>query len=320
MKSRKVLITRRIPDKAEKLLKKKGFDVVIGADDKGLSKNELVRLGRDADGIISMLSDKFDESVIKKLHKCKVIANYAVGFNNIDLKAAKEYGIAVTNTPDILTDATADIAMGLAVAAARNFIAGDKIVRDGKFDGWKPLLMLGSEFRGKTFGIIGAGRIGQATARRAAAFGSKIIYYNRSKKADFEKELGAKKVSLNKLIATSDFISIHLPLTEKTFHILNTENMRNLKKGVVIVNTARGEVIDEKELIKLLKNGTVFAAGLDVYENEPKVKRAFLKLNNVILLPHIGTATFEARNKMAELTAQNVINVLKGKTPVTPVL
>ena len=317
--SKKILITRRIPDAAENLLKKNGFEVLIGSDERGLSKKELMELGKDADGIISMLSDKFDGSVLKKLKKCKVIANYAVGYNNIDLKAAKEMGIKVTNTPDILTDATADIAMGLAIAAARNFVVGDKLVRDGKFEGWKPLLLLGPEFRGKTFGIIGAGRIGQATARRAAAFGSKIIYFNRSKKYDFEKELNAKKVSLNKLLTISDFISLHLPLTDKTYHILNADNMKNLKEGVIIVNTARGEVIDEKELIKLLKKRKVFAAGLDVYENEPQVKKAFLKMDNVILLPHIGTATFEARTKMAELTAKNIINILKGKPAITPV-
>ncbi len=317
--SKKILITRRIPDAAENLLKKNGFEVLIGSDERGLSKKELMELGKDADGIISMLSDKFDGSVLKKLKKCKVIANYAVGYNNIDLKAAKEMGIKVTNTPDILTDATADISMGLAIAAARNFVVGDKLVRDGKFEGWKPLLLLGPEFRGKTFGIIGAGRIGQATARRAAAFGSKIIYFNRSKKYDFEKELNAKKVSLNKLLTISDFISLHLPLTDKTYHILNADNMKNLKEGVIIVNTARGEVIDEKELIKLLKKRKVFAAGLDVYENEPQVKKAFLKMDNVILLPHIGTATFEARTKMAELTAKNIINILKGKPAITPV-
>ncbi len=318
--SKKILITRRIPDAAENLLKKNGFEVLIGSDERGLSKKELMELGKDADGIISMLSDKFDGSVLKKLKKCKVIANYAVGYNNIDLKAAKEMGIKVTNTPDILTDATADIAMGLAIAAARNFVVGDKLVRDGKFEGWKPMLLLGPEFRGKTFGIIGAGRIGQATARRAAAFGSKIVYFNRSKKNDFEKELNAKKVSLNKLLTISDFISLHLPLTDKTYHILNADNMKNLKEGVIIVNTARGEVIDEKELIKLLKKRKVFAAGLDVYENEPQVKKAFLKMDNVILLPHIGTATFEARTKMAELTAKNIINILKGKPAITPVI
>ncbi len=316
----KILITREIPDVAEKLLKKKGFEVVVGPSDKGLSRQELLSLGADADGIISMLSDKFDEKVLRKLKKCKVISNYAVGYNNIDLSVAKKLGLRITNTPDILTDATADIAMGLAVAAARSFVRGDTMVREGKFVGWAPKLLMGPEFRGRTFGIIGAGRIGQETARRAAAFGSKIIYFSRSKKPDFEKELNAKKVSLNKLISSADFISLHLPLTETTYHILNEENMKNLKKGVVIINTARGEVIDENVLIKLLKNGTVFAAGLDVYEKEPKVKKAFLKLENVVLLPHIGTSTFEARNRMAELTAKNVINVLSGKEPITPVV
>ncbi len=314
-----VLITRKIPNKAIELLENQGFRVIIGSKTKSLTKEALIRKAKNADGIISMLSDKFDKEAIDALQRCKVIANYAVGFNNIDVAYAKEKGITVTNTPDILTDATADIAIGLALAAARNFIKGDELVRSGKFNGWAPELLLGKDFKGKTFGIIGAGRIGQATARRAKAFGCKIVYYSRKKKTDFENELKAKKVSLNKLLATSDFISIHVPLTEKTFHLLNKENMQRMKNGVVIINTARGEIIDEKALIELLKSGKVFAAGLDVYENEPNVKREFLKMKNVVLLPHLGSATFETREAMAKLAAENVIAVLKGKKPLTPV-
>ncbi len=314
-----VLITRKIPDVARELLENKGYKVILGAKNKSLSRERLIRKGKSADAIISMLSDKFDKEVIDNLKRCKIIANYAVGYNNIDTEYAKRKGIVVTNTPDILTDATADVAMGLAIAAARNFIAGDEFVRAGKFEGWAPELLLGKDFKNKIFGIVGAGRIGRATARRAKAFGCKIVYYSGSKKPEFEAETGAKKVSLNKLLAISDFISLHVPLTDKTFHLLNEENMARIKKGAVIVNTARGEVIDEKALIKLLKNGTVFAAGLDVYENEPNVKRQFLKMKNAILLPHLGSGTFETRAEMALLAAKNVIRTLEGKELLTPV-
>ncbi len=316
---KRILITRQIPAVAREMLENQGFRVIIGSKNKPLGKEELIKKARNTDAVISMLSDKFDSAVIDKLNRCKIIANYAVGYNNIDVQYANKKGIVVTNTPDILTDATADIAMGLALAAARNFVKGDELVRSGKFDGWAPELLLGKDFKGKVFGIIGAGRIGQATARRAKAFGCKIVYYSRTKKSDFEKELGARKVSLNKLLKTSDFISVHVPLTEATFHLLNNENMELLKNGVVIVNTARGEVIDEKALIKHLKKGTVFAAGLDVYENEPNVKKEFMKLKNVVLLPHLGSGTFETRAEMAKLAATNVIRVLKGKKPLTEV-
>jgi glyoxylate reductase len=315
----KVLITRDIPETAEKLLKKNNFEVKVHRSQLPLSFNEFAEIGKDVSAIIPVLSDKIDKKLLSKLPNLKIIANYAVGYNNIDLIEAKKRNIVVTNTPNILTDATADLAMGLAIAASRSFGVGERMVREGKFNGWSPKMLLGPQLKGAVFGIIGAGRIGQATAKRAAAFGAKIIYYSRTRKPEFEDNLVAKKVSLNKLLATSDFISIHVPLTDKTFHMLNAENMNRLKKGVVIVNTARGEIMDENVLIKMLKNGTVFAAGLDVYEKEPKVKKTFLKLENVVLLPHLGTATFETRSAMAKLAAENVINVLKGKAPLTPV-
>ncbi len=316
---KKVLITRKIPEPAKSMLEKAGFKVITGSQKRSLAKDELIKKAKSADAIISMLSDKFDAEVIEKLDRCKIIANYAVGYNNIDVEFANSRGITVTNTPDILTDATADIAFGLAIAAARNFIAGDELVRAGKFNGWEPELLLGKDFKNKVFGIVGAGRIGQATAKRAKAFGCKIVYFSRTRKPDFEKETRAKKVSLNRLLKISDFISLHVPLTDKTSHLLNSENMANIKKGAVIINTARGEIIDEKVLIKMLKNGDIFAAGLDVYENEPNVKKEFLKMKNVVLLPHLGSGTFETRSEMAKLAAKNVINVLNGKKPVTPV-
>ena len=315
----KVLITRKIPSVAEELLTKHGFDVTVYKKNKPISSSELIKLGKNSDGLLTLLSDKIDKSVIDKIPHLKIIANYAVGFNNIDVRYAKTKGIIVTNTPDILTDATADIAMGLILACSRRFCEADSFMREGKFNGWKPDLFLGPGLKNKTLGIIGAGRIGQATALRAKAFGMKIIYFSRSKKPDFENELGAKKVSLSKLMRTADVISLHVPLTPDTYHLLDKEKLDLMKPEAIIVNTARGEVIDEKYLIKLLRKKKIFAAGFDVYEGEPVVNESLFKLKNVVLLPHIGSATIETRNKMAELAAKNIINVLKGKNPITPV-
>lgn len=315
----KVFITQTLPGNAVDLLIDKGFDVTVFGKDRQITKAELIKYGKDADGIISLLSDKIDNEVISKLEKCRVIANYAVGYNNIDLQAAKERSIVVTNTPDILTDATADIAMSLVLACSRNIVTGEKVVREGKFRGWKPRLLLGIELRGKTFGIIGSGRIGYATALRAKAFGTEIIYYSRSRNEKLEKETGAKKVSLTTLMKKSDIVSLHIPLTKETNQLLDKEKLSLLKKTAIVINTSRGEVIDEKELIKMLKAGRIFSAGFDVYENEPQVNKDLLKLKNVVLLPHIGSATIEARTKMAELCAKNVINVLKGKKALTEV-
>lgn len=315
-----VFITDNIPEAAAELLKKHNIDYKIYKAQKSIGKTNLIKKCKSADGIISMLNTPFDEEVINSLNNCKVIANYAVGFNNIDLRAAEKKNIIVTNTPDILTDATADLAMSLVLACARRIGEGEQFVREEKFIGWKPQLLLGIELRGKIFGVIGAGRIGQAAAQRAKAFGTKIIYFNRSKKYEFEKETGAKKVKLETLLKTSDIISIHLPLNETTANLLNKSNMHLMKPMAILINTARGEIIDENVLIQMLKKKQLFSAGLDVYASEPNVKKGFLNLRNVILLPHVGSGTIEARNKMAELAAKNVVNVLSGKKPLTPVV
>ena len=274
---------------------------------------------KDADAVISLLSDKIDKEVIDNMRRCKIIANYAVGFNNIDLAYAKSKGIIVTNTPDVLTDATADLAMTLILSCARRFHEAEKLVREKKFKGWAPELLLGYDLKCKTLGIIGAGRIGQATALRALGFGLKILYYNRTRKTEFENQTKAKKVSMNLLLKKSDFISIHLPLTNETKLLINRNNMKYLKPNAIVINTARGEIIDEEYLIQLLKSRKIFAAGFDVYENEPKLNPKLLKLENAILLPHIGSATVETRNAMAELAAKNVINVLNHKKALTQI-
>ena len=315
----KVFITRKIPDNAQELLRKAGFKVSVFNKDRAITKDELIKFAKNADAIIPLLSDKITKAVIDSLPMCKVIANYAVGYNNIDVKYAKSKGIIVTNTPDVLTDSTADIAIGLTLACARHICTAQNFVLKQKFTGWKPKLFLGIELKNKIFGVVGAGRIGQETAKRAKSFGMKIIYYNRSRKIEFENETNAKKVSLKKLLKISDVISLHLPLTDSTFQFLNKENLDLLKSTAILINTARGEIVDEKYLIKLLKGKKIFAAGFDVYEGDPKVNKALLNLQNVVLLPHIGSATFDARNKMAELAARNIISVMNGEKPITPV-
>jgi glyoxylate reductase len=315
----KILITRKLPDIAEKLLRKYKFDIIRNHTDSPMSRNDLILRGRDADAILPLLTDRFDAALISKLDKCKIISNYAVGYNNIDIMAATQKNIFVTNTPGILTDATADLAIALLLCCARRIVESDSYLRAGRFKGWEPELLLGTGLDGKTLGIIGAGRIGRATAIRARAFGINIIYTNRSRKPEFEAETGAQKVSISNLLKKSDFVSIHIPLTPDTKHYLNIDKLELLKPGAILINTSRGELIDERHLIKMLKTKRIFAAGLDVYDNEPKINKQLFKLNNVVLLPHIGSATVEARGRMAELAARNIINVLRGKLPLTPV-
>ncbi len=315
----KVVITREIPSVAGEMLKTEGFEVKTIAKKRAARKDEILWFGKNADALLTLLSDKIDKEIIDNLKQCRIIANYAVGYNNIDVEYAKSKGIVVTNTPDILTDATADIAMALMLAVARRIPEGDNFMRSGKFNGWEPKLLLGVSLSRKTFGIVGAGRIGQAAAKRAKAFGMKIVYYNRRKKEDFENETGAKKVSLKKLFRTSDVISVHLPLTDNTYHLINKEVLQLMKPKAIFVNTARGEIVDEKFLIATLKKKKIFGAGFDVYEGEPNVNKELFKLKNVVLLPHLGSANEETRDKMAELAAKNIIRVLKGKKAVTPV-
>lgn len=315
----KVFLTRSLPGDIEKILRKEGHTVVTYKKDKPISKNELIKNAKNTDAVISLLTDKIDTEIIDNLEKCKIIANYAAGYNNIDINYAKSKNIVVTNTPDILTNATADIALTLALACSRNVIEGHELVKKNKFKGWAPKLLLGVELTGKTVGIVGAGRIGQAAAKRFKAFDTKIIYYNRSRKAKFEKQVGAKKVSLKKLMTDSDIISLQIPSTKDTYHLLDKEHLSLMKPNAILINIARGEVVDEKYLIKLLKKGKIHSAGFDVYENEPNIDSELLKLPNVVLLPHLGSATVETRTKMAHLCVENVIRVLAGKPPKTKV-
>ncbi|HEX9252763.1 MAG TPA: D-glycerate dehydrogenase [Ignavibacteriaceae bacterium] len=313
----KIFITRIIPSIGIELLKKKGFEVFVYKQDKSIPRKDFIEAIKNCDAVISLLTDKIDKEVIDKMKSCKVIANYAVGYNNIDIEYARSNGIVVTNTPDVLTDSTSDLTMALVLNCARRIPESEKLIRSGKFVGWKPQLLLGMELRDKYFGILGAGRIGTEAAKRAHAFGCKIIYYSNNKNTFLESKLTAKKLSLNSILKKSDILSIHLPLTPKTYQLLNKNNLHLLKKSSILINTARGEIVDEKVLIAMLKSKKIFAAGLDVYENEPNIKKEFFDLENVILLPHIGSATNESRNNMSLLAAKNVIAVLSGKKAIT---
>jgi glyoxylate reductase len=269
--------------------------------------------------LICLLSDKINKEVIEKLPSLKIIANYAAGFNNIDVKYAQEKGLVVSNTPDVLTDSTADLTVALILACSRRIAEGIELVKSNNFTGWSPKLLLGKELNKKTIGIIGMGRIGFAVAKRLHAFGCKIVYYSNKRNIQTDEKLSAKFVNLNQLMKISDIISLHIPLNDRTKNLIDKNKLNLMKKDAILVNTARGEVLDEKYLISMLKRKRIFAAGFDVYQNEPEINPDLLKLENVITLPHIGSATYESTSKMSELVAKNVIAVLSGKKPITPV-
>ena len=313
---RKIFITKQIPEAGLELLRKKGYTITMRKKKSIITQQELLRGTKNADALLCMLTDPVTKKVVESMQQCKVISTYAVGYNNIDVATATEKGITVTNTPGVLTDATADIAFGLLLAAARLFIPGDKMTRDGKFIGWDPMLLLGKPVAGKTLGIIGAGRIGSAMAARGAGFGMKILYYSRTRKPQLERRLKARKAGLQPLLKQSDFISLHCPLTPKTHHLLGKKELKLMKPSAVLINTARGEIVDEKALAKALRKKEIFAAGLDVYEREPKVERSLLSLPNVVLLPHLGSGTDETREEMARIAARNIIGVLEGRGKV----
>ena len=311
-----VFITRQIPEEGIKLLKKYCQTVEVNPYDRPLSYDELLRQVKGRDAILTMLSDRIDAYLISESNGLKVIANYAVGYDNIDIKAATAKGIVVTNTPGVLTDSTADMAWALLFAITRRIVEGDRLTRAGKFVGWAPMLLLGGDIVGKTLGIVGAGRIGTAMTMRARGWYMKVLYTTQSNRnVVLEEILGAKRVDLETLLKESDFISIHTPLSEKTKHLIGTKELSLMKKTAYLINTARGAVIDEEALVIALRNKQIAGAGLDVYEEEPKLKPGLAELDNVVLAPHLGSATIEARTKMSVIAAENIIAVLNGQKP-----
>lgn len=313
--SMKVFSTYHLPGNLEEKFQSHNIQYTENPFNRSLTRDEIIQMAKDCDGLISLLSDNIDKEVIGSLTCCKIIANYAVGFNNIDLDSAKANGIVVTNTPGILTDATAEITFALILAAARNLRAGEMMVRENRFTGWKPELLTGPGLSGKVLGIVGAGRIAQAVARIAVAFKMKMIYYSRSRKPEMPGEFS----DLENLMRTSDFISLHIPLNPETRGLISAPMLELMKKDAVFINTSRGEIVNEKHLIGILKNNNIYAAGFDVYTNEPAIDPELLSLDNAVLLPHLGSATFETRKAMAHLAADNIIAVLTGDKPLSPV-
>ena len=313
----KVLVTREIPEAGLRLLEE--FDVTVlseGPPERG----ELLEAVRGVDGILSTLTEQIDAELIDAAgENLKVVANMAVGYDNVDLETAKERGVVVTNTPEVLNETTADTAFMLMLAAARRLGEGERLVRAGEWEAWGPKMVLGPDVWGKKLGIIGFGGIGQAIARRAKGFGMEIFYTGRSRKEEAEKELEARYLELDELLESCDFVSINTPLTDETMHLIGAEELEKMKREAVLVNTSRGPIVDEGALADALEEGRIFAAGLDVYEEEPKVHPKLLELENVVLAPHIGSASIETRDKMAETAAEDLRAVLRGEEPKNPV-
>jgi glyoxylate reductase len=289
-----------------------GLDVTWLSTDQPTPRGEWV-------AIVPLLSRWVGGTELKILPKLRIVANCAVGYNNVDLVAAEMRGVLVTNTPGVLTESTADLTWALILATARRLVEGVDLVRSGKWTGWHPEQLLGLELRGKVLGLLGAGRIGQAVGRRAPGFGMRILYAARGAKADFEKETGAGRVDLQQLLAESDVLSLHVPASPETKGIINAETLGHMKPGAILINTARGDLIREEALANALTSGHLGGAGLDVYTEEPAIHPRLLAAPRTVLLPHIGSATEETRRKMAAIAVANVQSVLAGTPPLTPV-
>lgn len=316
----RVFVTRPIPEAGIKMLRDKGYEVLINeaAKDRAATLDELRGGAKDADAILSVLTDKITVEVMDAgLPPLKIIANYATGFDNIDVEAAKQRNIMVTNTPGVLTETVAEHAFALMIAIAHRIPEADRFARAGKFTAWGPELFLGTDLCHKTLGIIGLGRIGSRVALHAArGFEMKILYCDPKPSPDFEKEFGAVFVeNIDELLPQCDFVSIHVPLLESTHHLINGERLKKMRPSAYLINTSRGPVIDEKALALALKDGTIRGAALDVFEFEPEITPELKELNNVVLTPHIASATIETRSKMAELAATNIVEALEGRTP-----
>lgn len=314
---KKILITRKIPDKSIELLRE-NFEIDYEDSDRALTRNELLERIKDKDGVLCQLTDIIDEEVLESVEgKCKIFANYAVGYNNIDIDCATKRNIIITNTPGVLDDATADLAWSLLFSTARRIPEADRYVRAGKFNSWKATLLLGQEITGRTLGVVGAGRIGSNFASKAKGFKMKIIYTDVKRNEEFERVTGGTFVSKEELFREADFVSLHVPLFPSTKHYVSEKEFDMMKDTAVLINTSRGPVVDEKALVKALKEGKIWAAGLDVFENEPQIEEELYNMENVILLPHIGSGTIETRNEMGMIAARNIINVLNGEKPIT---
>jgi len=291
------------------------FDVVeVNPYDRTLTPEELIKFAKGKSGILCTLDDKIDKQIMHELPELKGIANYAVGYNNIDIKEAHKRGIPVSNTPEVLTETTAELAWALLFAVARRICEADRFVRTDKWGGWAPLQFLGTDISGKTLGIIGAGRIGTAMAKMSKGFNMDIIYHNdRYRNKELEDNYHAKMVNMDVLIEESDFISIHVPLIEATHHLISELEMKKMKQSAILINTSRGPVVKEDDLYRCLRDKVIAGAGIDVYEFEPKITQDLYKLDNVVLTPHIGSASRKTRTKMAMMAIDNLVAMLNGE-------
>ena len=316
----RVVVTGRVPDAAiEKL--RAAHEVEMWPDPEPIGREELLRRVAGVDAVVSLLTERIDAELLDAAGpQLKVVANVAVGYDNIDVPACSERGVVATNTPGVLTDATADIALGLILMATRRLGEGERLIRSGQDWKWGMFFLLGSSLQGKTLGVVGMGGIGQATARRARAFGMEIVYQSRSEiDAGIAAELGARRVELDELLSVSDVVSLHCPYGPATHHLIGAEQLAAMQDSAYLVNTARGPIVDEAALASALREGRIAGAGLDVYEHEPRVHPELRELDNVVLLPHLGSATVETRTAMAVLAAENVLAVLGGQRPPTPI-
>jgi len=313
------MISRALPEEVIARARSRA-DVDLHTGDKPLSKTELIARLKGREGLVCLITDTIDSSVLESCPGLKVVSNVAVGFNNIDVAAATKRGVVVTNTPDVLTETTADFAWTLLMATARRVVEADRYVRDGKFTQWEYMVLLGGDVHDKTLGIIGFGRIGRAMARRALGFNMRVLYQD-AVAADpaTERELRATRTDTATLLRDSDFVSIHTPLLADTRHLINAQSLRTMKKTAYLVNASRGPVVDEAALVQALTEGWIAGAGLDVFEEEPKVHPGLMGLSNVVLAPHIASASSDTRIKMAALAVDNCLAVLEGQTPPTPV-
>lgn len=317
----KVFVTRKIPEAGIVKLRNAGYEVEINPEDGVLSKEELIKQVKriKPDAVLALLTDKLDTDVFEaaKESGVKIFVNMAVGFDNVDTVAAKKSGIMIANTPGVLTDTVAEHTFALMLAIAHRIAEADRFSRAGRYHGWEPMMLLGTDLSYKTVGILGLGRIGSRVAHHAAkGFNAKVIYYDVKRNEEFEKEVGAEfKATAEEVLKEADFVSIHVPLLPATHHLINAERLRMMKPTAYLINTSRGPVIDEAALADALEKGVIRGAAIDVFENEPAINPKLLKLENIILTPHIASATEETRAKMSELAADNIIAALSGKEP-----
>ncbi|MCJ0935485.1 2-hydroxyacid dehydrogenase family protein [Mammaliicoccus sciuri] len=310
----KVFITGEIPTEGLEMLQEH-FEVEVFEGDQLITKDTLLQKVTDVEAIISPLSTNIDKEIIDQAPNLKIIANYGAGFNNIDVKYAREKGIDVTNTPKASTNATADLTIGILLAVSRRIAEGDQLCRTTGFNGWAPLFFRGREVSGKTIGIVGLGEIGSAVARRAKGFDMNILYTGPHKKSEQEAALGATYVSLDEMLEQADFITINAAYSDDLHHLFNKETFEKMKNTAYVINASRGPIVDEQALVEALQSKTIEGAALDVFEFEPEITYSLKTMDNVVITPHIGNATFEARDEMARIVANNTIKKLQGDTP-----